>query len=57
MLRARLEEAGKTEPLAKLQAALDALDPKLLEKRAFELEDPRQNRRQRDSSPTPERPR
>lgn len=57
MLRARLEEAGKTEPLAKLQAALDALDPKLLEKRAFELEDPRQNRRQQDSSPSPERPR
>lgn len=50
MLRARLEEAGKTEPLAKLQAALDALDPKLLEKRAFELDDPRQNRRPRDSN-------
>jgi len=50
MLRARLEEAGKAEPLAQLQAALDALDPKLLEKRAFELDDPRQNRRPRDSN-------
>jgi hypothetical protein len=44
MLRARLEEAHLGDALARLQAGLDALDPALLEKRAYELEDPRTQR-------------
>ncbi len=53
MLRARLEEKGMTDPLNRLQAGLDALDPALLEKRAYELEDPREQRGrgQRGSEP------
>jgi hypothetical protein len=44
MLLARLENGGAAELCTRLQAGLDALDPQLLEKRPFELEDPRQNR-------------
>lgn len=53
MLRARLEEAQMPVQIARLQAGLDALDPKLLEKRAFELDDPRPrpNRGARGSEP------
>ncbi len=54
MLSAKLEEAPNAELLAKLQAGLGALDPKLLEKRPFELENPRPRRERRgDGRDTP----
>jgi hypothetical protein len=43
-LQAKLAVPEQAEQLAKLQAALAKLDPKLLEKREFEREDPRQRR-------------
>jgi hypothetical protein len=54
MLRARLEEAQLASEVARQQAGLDALDPALLEKRPFELEDPRAQRgarRERGQAP------
>ncbi|MBL8862747.1 MAG: hypothetical protein JNK02_12170 [Planctomycetes bacterium] len=50
-LRARLEAESKAELLARLVAGLDALAPELLEKRPYELEDPRQSRRRREPTP------
>jgi hypothetical protein len=50
MLRARLDEAQSTELSQRLQAGMDALDPALLEKRAFELDNPRARPR-RDAPP------
>lgn len=44
-LQARLAVPEQAEASARLQAALQKLDPALLEKRAFEREDPRQGRR------------
>jgi hypothetical protein len=41
MLSARLDPATNADLAARLRAGLDALDPALLEKRAFELENPR----------------
>lgn len=51
-LRNQLEAAGDAERLAALQAALAALDPSLLEKRAYELEEPVPNSR-RNRTPAP----
>lgn len=44
-LQSRLAVPEQADASARLQAALQKLDPALLEKRAFEREDPRQNRR------------
>jgi hypothetical protein len=40
MLRARLEEEGRGELKARLQAGLDSLDPRMLELPAYEREVP-----------------
>lgn len=53
MLRTRLEAAQDAGLLASLQAGMDALDPRLLEKRAFELEDPRPRARRNEPAATP----
>lgn len=51
-LRSQLEAAGHAEWLAQLQGSLAALDPALLEKRAYELEEPVPNsRRNRAATP------
>jgi hypothetical protein len=47
MLHARLMAASESTLLARLQAGLDALPPELLEKRPYELEDPRPARGRR----------
>jgi len=54
MLSARLESAPNPTLLASLQAGMDALDPQLLEKRAYELETPTPRARPRRNDPPAE---
>jgi len=49
-LRTQLEAAGAADALAALDAALGALDPALLEKRAYELEEPVPNSRRNQAA-------